>query len=194
MPRPSLKDQRRKEILDAYARCIARHGVEGATLERIASEAGLARALIRHNIGNREELLTALLARLKETTARDMDALAEALPNQDRSFTLVQWLFDPAAFDRMEALVGSALISAAGSDPQIASAMREWIGLFRQCIRTILAEEFAKADVVRIDTVASGLMGLYFSSESAAAVGGIDHLRSESLKAASILIDSLRCE
>ena len=34
MPRPSLKAQRSEEILDAYERCVARYGVEGATLEK----------------------------------------------------------------------------------------------------------------------------------------------------------------
>ena len=55
MARPSVKEERREQILTAYEQCVARYGVEGATLDKVAEEAGLARPLIRHNIGNREE-------------------------------------------------------------------------------------------------------------------------------------------
>ena len=43
MARPSVKDERTEAILAAFERCVARHGVEGATLQRTADEAGLAR-------------------------------------------------------------------------------------------------------------------------------------------------------
>ena len=38
MPRPSVKAERTEEILDAFERCVARYGVEGSTLERIAEQ------------------------------------------------------------------------------------------------------------------------------------------------------------
>ena len=43
MGRPSIKAERREQILDAYETCVARFGVGGASLEKIAETAGLAR-------------------------------------------------------------------------------------------------------------------------------------------------------
>ena len=40
---------------------VTRLGVEGATLEKTAGEAGLDRVLIRHNVGNKDDLLDAFL-------------------------------------------------------------------------------------------------------------------------------------
>ena len=50
-------------LVDAAAQALARHGFEGATLERIAAEAGVSRVtLYRHGV-TRDELLAALAAR-----------------------------------------------------------------------------------------------------------------------------------
>ena len=41
MPRKCLKEVRSEQILAAYATCITRYGLEGATQERIAEQAVL---------------------------------------------------------------------------------------------------------------------------------------------------------
>ena len=82
MPRPSVKTERTAEILDAFERSVARFGVEGSTLERIAEEAGLRRSLLRHYVGNRDDLLDALVERFLERSSREMDVLFAALPER----------------------------------------------------------------------------------------------------------------
>ncbi len=57
MPRLSIKDQRAKEIVSAFERCIVRNGISGAQLEKIAAESGIQRPALRHFIGNREALI-----------------------------------------------------------------------------------------------------------------------------------------
>lgn len=51
---------RRPQILDAFAACVARYGIDGSTLDRVAEEAGVTRALVRHYLGNRDEVVVAL--------------------------------------------------------------------------------------------------------------------------------------
>ena len=46
VPRPSLAAERTAQILDAFARCIGTHGLEGTSLQRIADEAGVQRFCI----------------------------------------------------------------------------------------------------------------------------------------------------
>ena len=41
MGRPNLTEVRTSEILDAFERCVARFGLEGSSLERVAEEAGI---------------------------------------------------------------------------------------------------------------------------------------------------------
>lgn len=66
MPRPRLSDTRRPQILDAFSTCIARHGLEGTTLERIAEVAGMKRTILRHYIGNRDNLVIQAAERIQD--------------------------------------------------------------------------------------------------------------------------------
>jgi AcrR family transcriptional regulator len=54
--RRSLAKERTVQILQAYAVCIGRFGLEGATLERVSEESGFSRGHIRHYVGNRDEM------------------------------------------------------------------------------------------------------------------------------------------
>lgn len=77
MGRRDLSDERRPQIVAAAKRAITKHGVDGATQEVIADEAGMSRALIRHYLGNRDAVLDAVwdetvgeyLLAVEETTA-----------------------------------------------------------------------------------------------------------------------------
>ncbi|ACZ31387.1 transcriptional regulator, TetR family [Xylanimonas cellulosilytica DSM 15894] len=58
MGRPSIAAERTTQILDAVGRCVARYGLEGVTLDHVASESGLSRSHVRHYVGNKAELLS----------------------------------------------------------------------------------------------------------------------------------------
>lgn len=60
MGRRDLGEERRPQIIAAAKRAITKYGIDGATQERIADEAGMSRPHIRHYVGNREELLDAV--------------------------------------------------------------------------------------------------------------------------------------
>lgn len=55
-----MSEERRPHIIAAAKRAISNFGIDGATQERIAEEAGMSRAHIRHYLGNRDELLDAV--------------------------------------------------------------------------------------------------------------------------------------
>lgn len=65
MGRKSIAEERREEILAAFERCIGRYGLD-VPLERIAEEAGVQRSLIRHYLGNRDEVVEQMIARIAE--------------------------------------------------------------------------------------------------------------------------------
>jgi len=61
MGRPSNREERRRDILGAFARVLAEQGYSGATIAAIAAEAGVAPGLVHHHFDDKAELLGALL-------------------------------------------------------------------------------------------------------------------------------------
>ena len=191
MPRPSLKEERRAEILAAYGRCVARYGVEGATLERTAEEADLARALIRHNVGNKDELLEAFLDKFLGSATEASNALFSSLPRDDRLTTMVKWLFDPQYSDAHEISVTGALVVAAIERPALAKRLRHWTFEFIDKIRIELKQAFPDADDDRAEAVATGIAAIYFNVDSLTPIGDTDRLRHASEAAVTLLISTL---
>lgn len=74
MARPNNRDA----ILTASLRLLASHGFEGWSIDRVAREAGCAKALVIHHYGTRSDLLTATGARVAGVRQdRRLAALAE---------------------------------------------------------------------------------------------------------------------
>jgi AcrR family transcriptional regulator len=55
-----------QEILDAAERVFALCGFEGASMRQIATEAGVAQALLHYHFGTKEKLFHAMFARRSE--------------------------------------------------------------------------------------------------------------------------------
>ena len=191
MPRPSLKEERRAEILAAYGRCVARYGVEGATLERTAEEADLARALIRHNVGNKDELLEAFLDKFLGSATEASNTLFSSLPRDDRLATMVEWLFDPQYSDALEVSVTSALVAAAIERPALAKRLRHWTFEFIDKIRIELKQAFPDADDDKAEAVATGIAAIYFNVDSLTPLSDTNRLRQASEAAVTLLISTL---
>ena len=138
MGRPSIKAERTAEILDAYEQCVARFGIDGATLERVAKQAGLARALIRHNVGNRDDLFDALVERFFDVSEQRIRDLIDALPDSGRARALVDVLFDIRHSNDTHVLVAEALIAAAADRPALAGRMKDWVADFVAAIASVL--------------------------------------------------------
>lgn len=67
-----ISAQTHPELLDATRRTLARYGYGGATLERIASEAGVSRVTLHRRGVSKNDLLSALAARAAEDYRRRM--------------------------------------------------------------------------------------------------------------------------
>jgi len=124
MPRPSLADKRRPELLDAYARLLSRHGPDGATLDRIAEEAGVTRALVRHYLGNREQVDRALAEHLRDRYVAWFLGLGAGRPPEERLPVILQALFEKETADS-PARVVDALLGGTGEDPILRARLRE---------------------------------------------------------------------
>lgn len=58
MPRPKL--DREPQIMKALEACVLRQGLAKTSLKDVAEEAGLPRPLVRHFVGNRDEMISKL--------------------------------------------------------------------------------------------------------------------------------------
>jgi AcrR family transcriptional regulator len=76
MGRKSLAEERRAAILAAFERCVVRYGLD-VSLEQIAEEAGMQRSIIRHYLGNRDELVSELIARIAHEYPQQIAAALE---------------------------------------------------------------------------------------------------------------------
>jgi len=84
MARKSVKTQRSKEIIDAFERCISKWGLDGASLERIATESAIKRPALRHFIGNRNELIVALVKSMVAEYKFSQASMTKILRKADR--------------------------------------------------------------------------------------------------------------
>ena len=191
MGRPSVKAERREQILRAYETCVARFGVEGASLEKIAEEAGLARPLIRHNVGNRDDLLAALVERFLSRSEKSTQRMIDALPRSHAIETLIDWLFDPDYSDAQFVLVAEALIAASQDDPALATLMQRWTRDFIASVRGVLESDAPSASSDALDAVAAGVAGIYFKTDSLTPLGDMSDVREASKRAALILVATL---
>lgn len=92
--RPSVRDQRRDEILDAAVEVILEFGIAGATRARIAERAGVRPPAIHHFVGTQDEVLRATIERIgrRLTTELVVDALTVGDP-LDRALATIDAAF-----------------------------------------------------------------------------------------------------
>ncbi len=76
MARPRVGEERREEILAAFEACVVRKGFAKTTLVDVAEEAGQPRPLVRYFIGNRADMVSALIDRMLERGETDFRQLA----------------------------------------------------------------------------------------------------------------------
>ena len=57
-------DDRRRSLMEATLTCVARDGLQGATVRRITEEAGVTLGLVRHYFGSKDELIRSAYAYL----------------------------------------------------------------------------------------------------------------------------------
>jgi AcrR family transcriptional regulator len=169
MPRPSLADVRRPQLLDAYARCLVKFGLEGSTLDRIAEEAGVTRALVRHYLGNREDVDRALVAHVRDRYLEWFTGLGADKPPRERLEVVLDAIFDEAPDQPTQ--VVDALLGASAEDPVLQGRLREMYLGFEHLLEVEIASAHPAADPAARRRVAYGILCLAGTNGSLAALG-----------------------
>ncbi|HBE69242.1 MAG TPA: TetR/AcrR family transcriptional regulator [Planctomycetaceae bacterium] len=167
--RPSLAEARVAEILDAFERCIARFGIEGSSLERIAEEAGVKRSILRHYVGNRDDLVVALADRVTSQYKESLRTHLLSTPNMEPTDQLLAYLFPKQTVSTAESLlVVESLIAISASSPEIRSRMQDYVEYFVTESAALLKKSYPDATRKQCWSVAYGLISICFNHESLA--------------------------
>ena len=166
MARTSLRDVRIGEILDAYMVCIGRYGVIGTTLERISKESGLARPLLRHYLGNRNEMFAKLLTYVVATFDATTDELIAGLPETGRLDAMLDTLFDTSDPSSDHAGAFQALVSVAPLYEGVGEQLMRHMTDFENAIAAEIAREIPTADVASCKVAAAGIAATCYNVEA----------------------------
>ena len=167
MGRPSLANQRRKEILEAFERCIARYGLAGSSSERIAEEAGMQRSILRHYIGNRDDLIEALAEKVMHDYRAFVIEGFGCFSKRKKLSSLLDFLLpSKSPSSEQDLRVIDALIGAADDYPNVRQLVKSFVDDFVVKIANLLNEERPKATKKQCWNVAYGLVCLSFNHDS----------------------------
>lgn len=162
MARPSLKIEKTEAILQAYEHCVATYGVEGATLQKVAETAEMARPLLRHYVGNQADLLSQCLERYMARQQEQLTWFASV----DSVTTLLDGLFDTTPISdevSNDVLIATAFSLAAPQHPTIKTAMQSWFHDLQAAFSDTLTRLYPDADSDNIHVTATGIIGIYFN-------------------------------
>jgi TetR/AcrR family fatty acid metabolism transcriptional regulator len=186
---------RRLRILEAAARCFARHGFARTRVEDVAAEARVSRALVHHHFGSKEELAQQVQQHMLEEWSAAVDrAIAGATTSGD---ALAAWLRVNLSDTRRRPLLHAILADAAllaRFEDAARRSMAEWReklvallhgGVARGEFRADLDVE-STAEVLRAMQV--GMMQQLLSNDPSLDVSEERHLEA----AARLLVAGLR--
>jgi AcrR family transcriptional regulator len=128
-PARLTKEARRDQLLDAAAEIISQRGVAAATMERVAEQAGVSKALPYQHFENAPDLVSALYWReMTDLAARVTVAVESAGTNEERARAGVTAFFDSVG-QRAPLLValGSVPSSPAAGGPEQRQLSHEFV-------------------------------------------------------------------
>lgn len=157
-----LPEVRRRMLIDATTRSIARYGYSGTTIERICDEAGVSRGLINHHFGSKDELILQSYRKLCEEWAYyTQDMMDGSLEPEQALRDAVTKNFDPAMFKQEYLAIWLGFWSVIPKNPELKRLDR---ALYRQDVVNFqtLFERLAAKRRLKLDArlQAIGLMGL----------------------------------
>ena len=162
-----MANQRKAEILDALQICILEKGIQATSLENIAETAGMKRTILRHYIGNRDDIICALSSRWRQKYSEQWQQLLSWLPSSNQANELIDALFTVGSKEMIEGtLIGEAIFSEAKRLPSIKQDQESIMAEFIDHMTNALTEQYPDATSEKLDLVCHGIYANYLLAES----------------------------
>lgn len=139
------REAQREKILRAGIKVIAREGYAGASLRKVAQEAGHTTGALTYYFSDKEELFGAIVARMFDAFDRLLDSGDDMADHPGR---YRRWLELNSNSDGW--IAGVQLLAHARHEPALAAVYRERYERYRERLTEILAHQQA-AGLVRAD-------------------------------------------
>jgi len=144
MPKIVDTDVQREAVLRATWRTIAQYGVAGATVRKIAKEAGVSTGFISHYFRNKREVLAAALTLSNEQSQKRLFACAEGRRGLAALRAVIEAVLPLDEERSLEWLIWVTFWSSAGTDRTLTNEWRRGRDGWRATLVRLLQE--AKAD------------------------------------------------
>ncbi len=144
---------RRKLLIEAAMRSIAKYGYAGTTIETICSEAQVSRGLINHHFGSKDELIRQSYKALRDEWV--FQTHGSLLPNysdpEDKLRAMIRVSFGPTMFKQEYLGIWAGFWSAIGKSPALRKLNRELFDKDREAYEKIF-EEIARKRGRKVDS------------------------------------------
>jgi AcrR family transcriptional regulator len=174
------KAQRQREIVEVALKLVAEHGLQGTTVSRIASGAGLSRGALYQHFENREAVLFAALELMAEraspwvSATPSPDAYHELLDMGARHGAFAVSEFDSFVRPNIE-LMATAVDGGVGE--QVRERVIRTIEMFSEVVDKGKRDGSIRPDIESAD-VAWALLTLAWAEDQALVVGADDFVTS----------------
>ena len=132
-------DVRRRQLIDAAMRSIAKYGYAGTTIETICDEAKVSRGLINHHFGSKEELIRQSYKALRDEWMAQTHGslLANYDEPEDKLKAMIRVSFGPTMFKTEYLGIWAGFWSAIGKSPALRKLNRELFEKDREAYQEI---------------------------------------------------------
>jgi TetR/AcrR family transcriptional repressor of bet genes len=159
--RTASREKRRRQLIDATMKCIARKGMGSTTLGDVAQEAGLSQGIVNLHFESKDNLLKETLRTLVDEYREQFDKTLEKLgPHPgDKLLALMELDLKPSICDRRKLAVWFAFWGEVRSRPTYRRLCDEWDQYYDKVITGLCGELIADGGYRNIEakTVANAL-------------------------------------
>jgi AcrR family transcriptional regulator len=155
-PPPAARDK----VLDAFERLLVARGERAATLDAVATEAGVSKGGLIYHFRSREAMVDGLLDRMRERAAEDLAIMTKA-PEGAVAYFLRTSQCAGTPFDRT-LVAATRLRSHSSARKALADVQREW---FEALLADLGDETIAQMVMLMGD-------GLYYNASAPEALAG----------------------
>lgn len=167
MVRAKIEERRREEILAAFEACVIRQGLANTSLADVATEANLPRSLVRYFVGNRDDMVELLIARMVARAQDELTQLGAHGGEAQTVYDVVDFLFDQVFADQTSNAVVGELWYLAERDDEIRAQLETlYARLVRELVKGLGRDARVRATKKDIEAVAFALLSLAYGEVS----------------------------
>ncbi len=172
MGRKSIAPRRREEILDAFERCIEKHGFAGSSTRRISEEANMNQPMISHYFGNKRSMVDALIHRIMEDYTSRLGKALGTKRGESRIGELLDFLFGPGLLgNKTKRNLLGQLLGSSLHDENLRSRLQQMYASFLKIGAAELHQAFPGITPKEARPYVYGILSLAVGNDAVLSVG-----------------------